>query len=257
MTGMELVPLLIVAAAAGWVDAVVGGGGLLLLPALLLVYPGAAPATALGTNKLAAVCGTASAGWAYFRKVPVDTRLLIPIFLLAFSFAALGAFVASSLPTEVFKPIILALLVAVGVFVALRPKFGAAADEPAHPSRRNVLLAIAMCGIVIAFYDGILGPGTGTFLIIALTHFLSQGFLQSAAMAKVINTGTNLGALTVFAAQGHVMWIVGVVLAVANIIGARTGAHMAISRGSGFIRLVLLIVVVAMVVRLALDLAGW
>ncbi|AEF40592.1 sulfite exporter TauE/SafE family protein [Hoyosella subflava] len=253
---MEMVPLLLVAAAAGWVDAVVGGGGLLLLPALLLVFPGAAPATALGTNKLAAVSGTAFAGWTYFRRVPVNANLLLPTFLLAFAFAALGAYVASSLPAEVFKPIILLLLVAVGVFVAVRPRFGASPDAPATPTRQKALIAVVLCGVVIGFYDGILGPGTGTFLIIALTMFLSQGFLQSAAMAKVINTGTNLGALTVFASQGHVMWLVGIGLAAANIIGARTGAHMAINRGSGFIRLVLLAVVIAMVLRLTFDLVA-
>ncbi|MGV9712699.1 TSUP family transporter [Gordonia sp. NPDC003424] len=249
---MDVALLIAAAASAGWVDAVVGGGGLVLIPALLIAYPGLAPAAALGTNKLAAVFGTSSAAVAYARRIPLDARRLLPVFLAALVFSGLGAYVASRLPAAVFTPIVLCLLVAVGVFVALNPGFGsgAAVSRP----RWSVILGLVIAGVVIAFYDGVMGPGTGTFLIITLTALVGTGFLESSAMAKVINTGTNLGALAVFAWQGNVLWLLGIGLAVANVAGAQLGAHMALGRGSAFVRWVLLAVVVVMVAKLGYGL---
>ncbi|MXP23749.1 TSUP family transporter [Gordonia sp. HNM0687] len=248
---MELAALLAAAAAAGWVDAVVGGGGLVLIPALMIVQPGLAPATALGTNKLAAVFGTASAAVAFARRLTIDLRRLAPVFISAVVFSGLGAYTASRLPADVFTPVVLGLLIAVGLFVALNPGFGSglARQRP----RWSVLLGLVLAGVVIAFYDGVMGPGTGTFLIISLTALVGTGFLESSGMAKVINTGTNLGALAVFAWQGNVLWLLGLALAAANIAGAQLGAHMAIGRGSGFVRWVLLAVVVVMVGKLGYD----
>ena len=115
-------------------------------------------------------------------------------------------------------------------------------------------LWLVIAGIVVAFYDGLMGPGTGTFLIITLTALVGTDFVQSSATAKVINTGTNLGALAVFAAQGHGLWLLGLALAVGNVVGAQVGAHMALGRGSRFVRWVLLVVVVVMVAKLSYDL---
>lgn len=245
--------LVAAAAAAGWVDAVVGGGGLVLIPALLIGFPQLAPAAALGTNKLAAVVGTASAAVTYARRVRLDVARLAPVFCWAVFFAGLGAYVAGRLPTEVFTPIVLVLLVAVGLFVALNPGFGSTGRDSV--SRTSVVAGLVLAGVVIAFYDGVMGPGTGTFLIIVLTAFLGTGFLESSANAKVINCGTNLGALTVFAVQGNVLWLLGLGLAVANVCGAQLGARMAIGRGSAFVRWVLLGVVVVMVGKLGYEMA--
>ncbi|MFW0793611.1 TSUP family transporter [Gordonia sp. CPCC 205515] len=249
---MDIALLIAAAAAAGWVDAVVGGGGLVLIPALLITFPGIAPATALGTNKLAAVFGTSSAALRYARRIPLDLRRLLPTFVAALVFSGLGAYLASRLPASVFTPIVLCLLVAVGVFVAVNPGFGSGATVT--KPRWSVLLGFAVAGVVIAFYDGVMGPGTGTFLIITLTALVGTGFLESSAMAKVINTGTNLGALAVFAWQGNVLWLLGIGLAIANIAGAQIGAHMALGRGSSFVRWVLLGVVVVMVGKLGYGL---
>lgn len=251
---MTVALLIVAAAAAGWVDAVVGGGGLILIPALLIAYPGIAPAVALGTNKVAGVCGTSSAAFAYIRRLSLDLRHLWPVFVAALVFSGLGAYTAGRLPKAVFTPIVLILLVAVGLFVAFNPRFGSGAAV--SRSRRSVVAGYALAGVVIAFYDGVMGPGTGTFLIISLTALVGTSFLESSAMAKVINTGTNAGALVVFAWQGNVLWLLGLGLAVANIAGAQLGAHMAIGRGSAFVRWVLLAVVVVMVGKLGYDLAS-
>lgn len=247
-----LAVLLAAASAAGWVDAVVGGGGLILIPVLMLVFPGMAPATALGTNKLTALSGTASAAVRLFPRTPLNWRVLVGAFFVAAAFASAGAYTASRLPVSVFKPVVLVLLVAVGVFVATRPQFGTTTEGTAR-TRTATLTALTIAATAIAFYDGIMGPGTGTFLIITLTVAAGMTFLESSATAKVLNSGTNVGALIVFASQGHVLWLLGLALGVANIVGAQLGAHMALGRGAGFVRVVLLMVVVVMVGKLGYD----
>lgn len=244
--------LLAVASAAGWVDAVVGGGGLILIPALLLFLPQLPPAVALGTNKMTAITGTTVAAVTYVRRTKVPKSVALPAALLAVPAAGLGALSASQVPKDWFRPIVMALLVAVAAFVALRPTFGAVegADDV---SRRRRLLVTALAGCGIGFYDGIFGPGTGTFLILMFTGLLSFEFLQSSALAKVVNVGTNIGALCVFVAQGQVLWGLGAAMAVCNIAGATLGARMALRRGSGFVRIVLLVAVTGMVVKLGID----
>lgn len=247
----DWVALLSAATAAGWVDAVVGGGGLIVLPTLLLVAPGLAPQTALGTNKLAAVAGTATAAATFARKVPMQWRLLVPAAVLAAFTAAAGAATVSLIDRELFIPIVLVVLVGVAIFVTARPSIGITlATHP--PSRRKTLLVLGLGAGLIGAYDGLLGPGTGTFLIITFATLLGTEFVRAAAMAKVINCGSNIGALIFFGFTGHVLWLLGGAMAVANIAGAVLGSRMALARGAEFVRVVLLVVVVAMVLRL-----GW
>lgn len=243
--------LLAAAAAAGWVDAVVGGGGLIILPTLFLVAPGIAPQTALGTNKMAAVAGTFASVLTFARRVPLRWPVLLPAALLAAVTAAAGAAAVSLIDRDLFIPIVMVVLVAVAVFVTLRPAIGVTmATDP--PTRRRTLLVIGLAAGLIGFYDGILGPGTGTFLIITFATLLGTEFVRAAAMAKVINCGSNVGALLFFALTGHVMVALGAAMAAANIAGAIAGSRMALARGAGFVRVVLLVVVIGMVLRL-----GW
>lgn len=247
--------LLTAAAGAGGVDAIVGGGGLILLPTLLLAYPALPTATALGTNKLAAISGTSTAAVTYARRTPVDRRVVLPAAALAVAAAGCGAVLAANLPTSVFRPVIMAMLLTVMTFVVLRPSFGAeAAGE--EVSRRRRILTTVLAGSCIGFYDGIFGPGTGTFLIICFTVGLASEFVTGSAMAKVVNTGTNFGALLVFAVQGHIMWLVGAGMGVCNILGATLGARLALRKGAGFVRLVLVVVVTALVVKMGFDQFG-
>ncbi|MGK5685076.1 TSUP family transporter [Actinoplanes sp. URMC 104] len=250
MDWQHILLLLTVAAAAGWIDAVVGGGGLVLVPALLLGLPGLPPVTALGTNKVASICGTTSAAITYARRTTIDWRIAGPAAALAVVCSAAGAVAASHIPAAAFRPVVMLLLLLVLAFVVARPSFGVAASEPSRTWRRRVA-AVLLAGTVIAFYDGVFGPGTGTFLIIAFTALLNLDFVASSATAKILNAGTNLGALLVFAAGGHVLWKLGLAMAVCNIAGARFGARTALQRGAGFVRGVLVVVVVGMVARLA------
>ncbi|MGP4109829.1 sulfite exporter TauE/SafE family protein [Streptomyces sp. 4N509B] len=247
------VVLCVAALAAGWIDAVVGGGGLLLLPALLLGLPADQPPTdALGTNKAVAVTGTSMAAVTYARTGALDVRRALRLAALATCASAGGAAFASAIDKDVLQPLIMVLLLGVAAFVVLRPHFGTVVDER-PPSRRRAMAALAVVGVGIAFYDGLVGPGTGTFLVIGLVALLRLDMLAATATAKVVNVGTNLGALAVFTALGSVLWQLAPFMAVFNVLGGWLGARMALRRGSGFVRVVLLVVVTALVARLAYD----
>lgn len=249
--GLETIALLVLAAfAAGWIDAVVGGGGLIQLPALLLV-PQVAPVQALATNKLASIAGTATSSLTYYRRVKPDLRTALPMAGLALAGSFGGAAVATVLPTEVFKPIIVVALAAVAVFVAVRPKLGAATSLR-FTGRRHLVVACAL-GIVIGFYDGMLGPGTGAFLVIALVSVVGYNFIASSAKAKIVNFATNLGALALFVPTGAVVWGLGLCLAAANVAGSYLGSRTAIAKGTGFVRVVFLVVAGALIVKLGHD----
>ncbi|MET8976021.1 sulfite exporter TauE/SafE family protein [Streptomyces sp. NPDC004539] len=248
-----LLLLCLAALAAGWIDAVVGGGGLLLLPALLLGLPAGTPAAhALGTNKAIAIVGTSGAAVTYVRKTRVDVRLAVRIGLAALLGSSGGAFLAAGMSTEVLKPVIMVVLVTVGAFVIARPAFGTApATGPAGP--RRVLAAIGLAGVGIGFYDGLVGPGTGTFLVLTLTAVLHLDLVTASATAKIVNCCTNAGALATFAWQGAVIWQLAALLAVFNLVGGTVGARTALKKGSGFVRLVLLVVVFALVTNMAWE----
>lgn len=241
--------LLLAAVLAGFIDAVVGGGGLVQLPALLLV-PGIAPVQALATNKLGSICGTITSSITYYRRVRPDLRTALPMAALACGGAAGGALCASLLPAAVFRPVIVVALLAVAVYTITRPSLG---EETAlRFSGRRHLAAAGGAGLGIGFYDGILGPGTGSFLVFALVGLMGYAFLEASAKAKIVNFATNLGALLVFVPQGAVLWGLGLAMGVANLLGGYLGARTAIARGSRFVRVFFLVVVGALVLRL-----GW
>ncbi|MFD3720577.1 sulfite exporter TauE/SafE family protein [Streptomyces sp. NPDC058674] len=244
--------LCVAAAAAGWVDAVVGGGGLLLLPALLLGLPNAHPATVLATNKAVAIVGTTGAAVTYVRKAPVNTKLAVRIGLAALAGSMGGALLADGIDKDAMRPLIMAALVVVAGVVVFKPGFGAA-PSTAPVSRQRILLAIGLAGLGIGFYDGLIGPGTGTFLVLALTVLLHLDLVSASATAKIVNVCTNAGALAMFAYQGRVLWQLAALMAVFNLAGGMIGANMALKKGSAFVRWVLLTVVGALLVRLGYE----
>ncbi|MCX5407353.1 TSUP family transporter [Streptomyces sp. NBC_00335] len=247
-----IIMLCVAAAAAGWIDAVVGGGGLLLLPALLLGLPHAHPATVLGTNKAVAIVGTSGAAVSYLRKTSVDVKLAVRIGLAALVGSMGGAALAGGISKDALRPLIMVVLVVVAAFVLFRPGFGVAPGAAAV-SRRRVLLTIALAGLGIGFYDGLIGPGTGTFLVLALTALLHLDLVTASATAKIVNVCTNGGALAMFAYQGMVLWQLAALMAVFNLAGGMIGARMALKKGSGFVRGVLLTVVGGLVLKLGFE----
>ncbi len=247
----DILLLVLAAGLAGWFDAVSGGGGLVQLPALLLLLPGATPAQVLATNKLSGICGTSVAAATYYRRVRPDLRTALPMAGIALVGAALGALCASLLPIEVFRPMVLVLLVAVAAYVLRHPAVGE--EQKLRWDGRRHHLAAGAGGLGIGFYDGIFGPGTGTFLVFLLVSLLGYSFLQASAKARIVNLATNLGALIVFIPQGAPLWRLGLLMGLANIAGGWLGAHTAIRRGSRFVRVVFLLVVAGLVARLGYE----
>ena len=250
LTTATLLLVLLAALTAGFVDAVVGGGGLVQLPALLLV-PGLSPVQALGTNKLGSILGTTTSAVTYHRRARPDLRTALPMAAVALVSSFLGASVAALLPAEVFKPVIVVALVGIGAFTLLRPSLGEV-TALRYAGRRHHGVA-AVLGVVIGFYDGILGPGTGSFLVFAMVSLLGYDFLAASAKAKIVNCATNLGALLFFVPHGSVFWGLGLLLGAANTVGAYLGARTATTRGSRFIRIAFLVVVTALIARLGWD----
>lgn len=242
------------ALAAGFVDAVVGGGGLVQLPALLLGLPGAAPVQILATNKLASICGTTVSSATYYRRVRPDPRTFFPLMLLAFAGSALGALVASQVPRSAFEPIVLVALVVVGAYVVLKPTLGEVTALRFAGHHHTV--AAMGTGLLVGFYDGALGPGTGSFFVFTLVGLLGYNFLEASAKARLANWATNLAALCVFVPQGAVLWKIGLVMGLANLVGGYLGARTAVARGAGFVRVFFIVVVSAFVVRLGGDVFG-
>ncbi|MGV9692633.1 sulfite exporter TauE/SafE family protein [Streptomyces sp. NPDC003444] len=250
-----LVLLCLAALVAGWIDAVVGGGGLLLLPALLLGLPHVPAAQVLGTNKAVAIVGTTGAAVTYVRRAPVQVRTAVRIGFAALAGSMAGAFFAAGISSDVLRPVIMVVLLGVAAFVMLRPSFGARAEgEGRAPlTRARIVTAIVVVGGGIGFYDGLFGPGTGTFLVLALTAVLHLDLVTASATAKIVNVCTNAGALAMFAYQGTVYWQLAAVMAVFNLVGGTVGARMALSKGAEFVRGVLLVVVLSLVAKLAFD----
>lgn len=249
----SLVLLLVAAGVAGWVDAVVGGGGLIQLPALVIAVPkDVATPFILGTNKLSSFFGTLSASGVYLRKIRVQLVLLLPLVAGAYAGSTVGAALSRFVPREVLTPVVLVAVIAVALYTLLKPRMGLH-HEPRHTRPAATAWRAGVIGLLVGFYDGILGPGTGSFFVILIVAVLGYGFLQASVNAKIANLTTNLAALAVYGVHGEILLALGFAMAAMNITGGFIGAHMATRRGSGFVRVVFLVTLSLLVVKLAWD----
>jgi len=235
---------------AGFVDSIAGGGGLIQLPALLIGLPKSETAEVLGTNKLSAVFGTTTAAALYRKQIKPDPKVLIAMGVPAFLGSAGGAVLASKIPTSSMRPMVLVLLIVVAIYTWFKPDLGKFENLRHHSKRRVQIAAIA--GAVIGFYDGIFGPGTGSFLMLILVASLGYAFITASAIAKVVNIATNVGAILVFGIHGAVIWQIGIIMGVANISGAIIGSRLAIKGGSTLVRKVFLIVTIALIIKVGI-----
>ncbi len=235
---------------AGFIDSIAGGGGLIQLPALLIGLPKSDTAEVLGTNKLSSIFGTTTAAALYRKQIKPDPKVLIAMGLPALLGSAGGAMLASRIPTSSMRPMVLVLLIVVAVYTWFKPDLGKFENLRHLPKRRVQIAALA--GVIIGFYDGIFGPGTGSFLMLILVASLGYAFITASAIAKVVNVATNVGAIMVFGINGAVIWQIGIIMGVANISGAVIGARLAIKGGSTLVRKVFLIVTVALIVKVGI-----
>ncbi len=247
---MELTPLIFLAAAAfvaGFVDSIAGGGGLLALPALLVA--GLDPVSALATNKLQGSFGTASATYAFWRKGHLNIAEHWRVVVSTFIASCAGVAAIKYAPTQFLSAALPLLLIAIALYFALSPKLSNESKAPRiSPSAFALGLAPA-----IGFYDGIFGPGTGSFFMLAMVTLLGLGIVQATAQTKLLNFTSNIAALLVFAFSGKIMWAVGLTMGVAQFLGAQLGSHTAMKQGAKIIRPLLVIVCCAMALKLLMN----
>lgn len=246
---MDLAIVLIAAFAAGLIDAMVGGGGLIQVPALFSVYATTPPAFLLGTSKFAGIFGTGSAVLRFARKVAIPWRALAPLAASVVLTSLFGAWVATKMPAQVFRPLVPLLLIAVLAYLLKRKDLGGEHAPREFTGSHHVSAALLIAGI--GFYDGFFGPGAGSFLMFVFVRFYGYDFLHAAASARVLNVATNGAALVYFASHGYVLWRVGIGMAICNVAGAMIGTRLALRGGSAFVRKVFIVVVGALILRTA------
>ena len=248
---MELLLVSLASVLAGFVDAIVGGGGLILVPALFAVFPTTHPATLFGTNKSASIWGTAFAARQFSRRVDMHWPALLPAAVAGLVGGFLGAWAVTVLPSEFLRKLLPVVLLGVLLYTLVRKDMGRE-HAPRLAGRTQTAVACAI-GLVLGFYDGFFGPGTGSFFVFLFVRVLGYDFLNASAAAKLLNTATNFAALLLFAIKGHVWWQYAVALAVANVVGSLLGTHLALKHGASFVRGVFILVVSALICKTGYD----
>ena len=237
--------------AAGFVDAIVGGGGLIQTPAALVVLRGFPVASAIGSVKLPSFSGTFFAAIQYTRKVRLKATLTAVMCTVAFFFSYAGSELLTLLSNDFMKPVLLVVLTGVAIYTYTKKDFGQHEAKTLSFSRE--LAYGVLISSVLGFYDGFIGPGTGSFLILAMISLLGYDFLHASAQAKLVNLATNLGSIVLFSLKGKIIWPVALPMALFNAAGGWLGARMAIARGNQFIRLFFLVIVMATLLRFAIE----
>ena len=244
----DLVLILMAAAfVAGFVDSIAGGGGLITVPALMLA--GVPPITALATNKVQGLFGAGMAAITYARAGHVDLRKQMLPAALSFLGAALGAVLASHLPTDVIRIGLPFLLIAIALFFAFKPGL----NDTDKTQRITPLIFTATLVPVVGFYDGLLGPGTGAFFMIGFVTLAGYGILKATAHTKLLNFASNVGGLFGFVLVAKPLWLLGLAMGAAQIAGAYLGSRLATRVGAKLIKPVLVAASTALALRLLWD----
>ena len=248
---MELLIVTLASLLAGFVDSIVGGGGLILVPTLFAVFPTTHPATLFGINKGASVWGTAVATVQYAKRVDMRWGALLPAAGVGFAGSLAGAWLVTLVDSSFLHKGLPFVLLAVLIYTLVKKDLGYT-HAPRFTGTAETLAACSI-GLVLGFYDGFFGPGTGSFFVFLFVRWLGYDFLNASASAKLLNTATNLAALGLFAYKGHVWWHYALTMAVANVVGSLLGTRMAFQLGSRFIRVVFMVVVSALILKTAFN----
>jgi len=246
-----IITLCIASFVAGFVDAIVGGGGLIQTPVALIALPNLSVASIIGTLKIPGFSGTSIATIQYLKKVKVDWKLFGVMAIVSFVFAFIGSSLLNVMQNDFMKPVLFIILVLLLVYTYLKKDFGQF-EISTLTTKRKYIYAVIIC-IFIGFYDGFIGPGTGSLLIMAFVAILGFDFLQASTNAKLVNLATNIGSITLFVIKGKIVWAIAIPMAVCNATGAFIGARLAISKGNGFIRVFFLVIVAITLLRFGYD----
>jgi uncharacterized membrane protein YfcA len=246
-----IVLLCLAAFFAGFIDAVVGGGGLIQTPVGLILLPNLPVSTVIGSLKIPAFSGTSFAAYQYMKKVNVNWRILSIMMLMAFPSAFLGSTLLTYVSNDFMKPLLLVVLSLLAIYTYAKKNFGQHQVKDISP-RTQILNAVGI-SFVVGFYDGFIGPGTGSFLVVAFIAIMGFDFLHASANAKMVNLATNFGSICLFMLKGKIIWAIALPMAASNAIGGWIGAKLAINRGNKFIRIFFLVVVIGTLIRFAYD----
>jgi len=245
-------PLLCIAAfAAGFIDAIVGGGGLVQTPTALVLLKAEPVATVIGTLKIPGFTGTSFAAAQYAKRVSFNYRQLILMMVIAGIAAFFGSALLTRVSNHFMRPLLLVVLLAVAIYTYSNKRFGDHTEKK-HSAKTEWWYA-ALISIVIGFYDGFIGPGAGSFLILAFISLLGFDFLRASAHAKFVNLATNMGSILFFAASNKIIYSIALPMAVCNGMGGILGARLALLKGNAFIRIFFLLVVSGTILRFAYD----
>jgi uncharacterized membrane protein YfcA len=238
---LTLVALGLVGVVAGFVDAIAGGGGLIAVPALLTA--GLPPVAAFATNKVQSAVGTTTTYW---RRGFVDLRAIGPAFAAAFVGSWLGALAVKQIDTTVLSYIVPVALICIALYFTFAPRL---TDADSH-ARLNFAIFVPVMGLVVGFYDGLLGPGTGSFLTLGFIALFGLGVTRAAANTKFVNLASNLGALALFVPSGDVVWPIALTMALGQLVGGYLGALTGIRFGARLIKPLVVVISIALAVRL-------
>jgi uncharacterized protein len=233
---------------AAFIDSVVGGGGLITIPALL--FAGLNPAAAVATNKVAGTMGSLTSTYMFYRSGNLELKSVMKFFPLSFIGSLVGAWTVHIIDPALFKPLMLVMLVVVAIYTIKKKEWGSVSTfERLKPKG---LLLFAAVITAIGFYDGFLGPGTGSFLIFAFL-FIGYDFLQAAGTAKLLNLGSNVAALILFIILGQVHFAIGLIMGISGVFGSIVGSRFAIKNGSGYVRILFIVVTTVMILKNVYD----
>jgi uncharacterized protein len=232
---------------AGFIDAIAGGGGMITVPAMLIA--GFAPIETLGTNKLQSLFGSGSATLAYARGGHVELKTQLPMALMSALGAALGAVLTTFIPGDVLKALMPLLLIAIALYFGFKPRIS---DDDQHRRITPFLFGLTIVPL-IGFYDGVFGPGTGSFFMLAFVTLAGFGLLKATAHTKMLNFASNIGAFLVFAISGVISWKTGLVMGAGQFLGAQLGSKLAMRSGAKIIKPLLVVTCIALAVKLLSD----
>ncbi len=251
MATTTIILLCIAAFAAGFVDAIVGGGGLIQAPIALILLPQFPVSTVIGSLKIPAFSGTSFAAFQYLKKVALNWKLLSIMMLFAVSAAFAGSELLTLVQNDFMKPVLFFVLSLVAVYTFIKKDFGQHTHKT-HSHTQQIIFGICI-SITIGFYDGFIGPGAGSFLVLAFITILGFDFLHASANAKMVNLATNFGSIMLFLLKGKILWGIAIPMAVCNAIGGALGAKLAINKGNKFIRVFFLVIVIGTLLRFGYD----
>jgi len=238
--------------AAGFLDSIVGGGGLILTPAMLNLHPGFNVLQLIATQRTSSIAGTSVAAWNYFRRVRISWKIVIPACIAALLASAIGVQFAKAMDKEMLKWIVLSMCVLLAIYTVFKKDLGNLHIPRYQGTHESI--AAASVGAACGFYNGLIGPGTGTLMVFAFVSIMGMDFLRSSAISKASNVAADLSSWTILLFSGYVIWALALPLVIGNMLGSYVGSHIAIKKGQGFIRAFFLVVVSLLILRLVWDL---